>query len=62
MNDGLDFDYEEFKGNAKREHFYGQVIQHWQDGKLVRITIEQSYQVKDFDKLNRNVFLNRNFL
>lgn len=46
----IDFDYQEFREKAQKNHFHGQVIQHWKDGKLVLLTVSQSLQIKDFYK------------
>ena len=51
MQNSLDFDFEDFKRKARFNHFHGEIYMKFTDGELKLIRVEQTFQIKDFDKI-----------
>ena len=48
---GYDFDYDDFKKKARSQHFHGDVLLKFKDGEVVLVRVEQTFQIKDFDRI-----------
>jgi len=47
-------DHEEFVSELLGAHYFGKLVTHFVDGKIVRLNKDQTFMKKDIDDLKRN--------